>query len=161
MRHWSDDELKERGLVRCAKCEAIVTSGNIVDNICPFCLRPVLKKTRNRSNRRANNGAGSGSGRRGGKVKQKVGDRDGWICHICLFPIPGEYRTKGPADGRLTDYHATLDHVIPKCKGGGNGLPNLKIAHMRCNQLRATGSIEDARRIIQGDRLWLAPLTRT
>jgi 5-methylcytosine-specific restriction endonuclease McrA len=53
--------------------------------------------------------------------------RDGTSCWICGRPC--------------RDEETTLDHVVPKSKGGGNGLTNLRIAHQCCNNRRGN---EDA-----------------
>lgn len=37
---------------------------------------------------------------------------------------------------------ATLDHVIPKSKGGTLILSNLRLAHGRCNKARADCDVE-------------------
>ena len=31
---------------------------------------------------------------------------------------------------------ATIDHILPKSKGGGNGIMNLQIAHWKCNNAK-------------------------
>lgn len=43
----------------------------------------------------------------------------GTICHLCA-----------------TDGADSPDHVIPRSKGGGNGLDNLRPAHLSCNMAR-------------------------
>lgn len=47
-----------------------------------------------------------------------------WRCGVC-----GEvmFRTKD----------VTIDHIIPKSKGGANALSNLQLAHRKCNELKA------------------------
>ena len=49
----------------------------------------------------------------------------GAICWLCLKPIP---------DGGLT-----MDHVIPRSKGGRTTRDNLRPAHVSCNQKRGNG----------------------
>jgi len=49
-----------------------------------------------------------------------------WICHICKVKI----------DSRLRFPHvmaATVDHVIPLCKGGTHTWDNVLPAHAACN----------------------------
>lgn len=48
-----------------------------------------------------------------------VRERDAGVCQICGRPIEG---------------HGTIDHIVPKSKGGTNELSNLQLAHERCNQ---------------------------
>lgn len=45
--------------------------------------------------------------------------RDHFICHWCGF---------GGAN--------SVDHLLPRSKGGGDGLDNLAAAHGRCNSAR-------------------------
>jgi hypothetical protein len=45
-----------------------------------------------------------------------------WICRLPFADHP--------------DLHRTIDHYLPKSKGGGNELDNLRYAHRFCNQLR-------------------------
>ena len=47
-------------------------------------------------------------------------ERDGENCYLCGLP----FSMKRPP---------SLEHVIPKAKGGGNGMNNLKLAHSQCN----------------------------
>lgn len=49
-----------------------------------------------------------------------------WICNICEEPI----------DKRLRFPHfmaATVEHVIPLCKGGTHTWDNVRPAHAKCN----------------------------
>ena len=33
-------------------------------------------------------------------------------------------------------YRATIDHIIPRSKGGGDEIENLQLAHARCNKIK-------------------------
>lgn len=55
--------------------------------------------------------------------------RDGWKCQICSEPV--DY-TADP----LTDWYPTLDHIVPRSKGGSDDLSNLRTAHRWCNSVR-------------------------
>lgn len=47
--------------------------------------------------------------------------RDGDDCWLC---------------GHALGTNVTLDHVVPKSKGGSNNIENLRLAHFECNQRR-------------------------
>jgi 5-methylcytosine-specific restriction endonuclease McrA len=55
--------------------------------------------------------------------------RDGWVCQICLEAVDPEV----PAN---TIWGATLDHIVPRSKGGDDGTANLRLAHRWCNSAR-------------------------
>lgn len=57
-------------------------------------------------------------------TRQRIADRDGLACWLCLKPLKL---------GR-----ATLDHVTPRSAGGGHEDTNLKLAHARCNWQRGS-----------------------
>ena len=57
-----------------------------------------------------------------------VTDRDGWTCWLCNQAVD-------PYD--LGVHRASVDHVLPRSMGGGNELPNLKLAHQSCNGYRS------------------------
>lgn len=69
----------------------------------------------------------SRTGRHG--VYKKLLARDGRLCAYChiLLNING----KLPRNDRMT-----IDHVVPKAKGGGDNLENLKLACHKCNVLK-------------------------
>lgn len=49
-------------------------------------------------------------------------------CHLCGDPVG-------------TD--ASIDHVIPVSRGGGNGLENLRWSHGRCNRVKTDLTVEE------------------
>jgi 5-methylcytosine-specific restriction endonuclease McrA len=60
--------------------------------------------------------------------------RDGWVCGICREPV----------DPELESPHlmaASLDHVIPLCRGGTHTYDNVQLAHFLCNSIK--GATED------------------
>lgn len=72
--------------------------------------------------------------KRGGSVNrrswvERLGERDGWTCHLC-----GE-----PVDRKLYWPHGlagSVDHVIPVKAGGDDSPENLALAHLTCNVSR-------------------------
>ena len=55
--------------------------------------------------------------------------RDGGWCRLCGLPV--ERKHDNPK------LRATIDHIIPRSKGGGNNLENLQVAHAGCNYEKA------------------------
>jgi hypothetical protein len=94
----------------------------------------------------------------------RIGDRDGWVCGICRDParpvhrprgavtilagdliledIPGEAQTgepwedEEPAIRRYDPLAASIDHILPRSRGGTDDDGNLQITHLRCNLLK-------------------------
>ena len=56
-------------------------------------------------------------------------ERDDWTCQICGDPVP-------LVTTYLHPLGASLDHVIPRSRGGSHADENLRMAHMLCNSLR-------------------------
>lgn len=54
-------------------------------------------------------------------------ERDGWTCWICTEPVDAELI------GSRSDWRPSLDHLLPKSKGGGDETSNLSLAHLWCN----------------------------
>lgn len=52
-------------------------------------------------------------------------ERDGDDCWLCQSPMHFVYGNK--------DDRATIDHVMPRSKGGADTSDNLRLAHWRCN----------------------------
>ena len=59
----------------------------------------------------------------------RVAERDGWSCWLC----GGDIDPHAPAN---TANAGTLDHLVPRSRGGGSELANLRLAHRRCNVRR-------------------------
>jgi 5-methylcytosine-specific restriction endonuclease McrA len=59
--------------------------------------------------------------------------RDGWACQLCSEPV--DY-----AASPQSDWYPTLDHIVPRSKGGGNEESNLRTAHRWCNSVRGDTS---------------------
>ena len=69
-------------------------------------------------------------------VRQAVYERDEWKCHLC-----GEITE--PESEWHSDWHPTLDHVIPRSKGGDDSVDNLKTCHRWCNLVRGVRPIDE------------------
>lgn len=65
----------------------------------------------------------------------RVFTRDQWICGICGLPVDRTASWPHPLS-------ATLDHVIPMCRGGGHTYANTQCAHWRCNHRKAATPLE-------------------
>jgi 5-methylcytosine-specific restriction endonuclease McrA len=62
-----------------------------------------------------------------------VGERDSWICHLCLRKVPQRPgKAKSPKG-------ATVDHLIPLARGGEHIWENVGLAHRDCNMSRNVG----------------------
>jgi hypothetical protein len=60
----------------------------------------------------------------------RIAERDEWTCWLCGGAVD-------PAAPPNTPTSATLDHVIPRSRGGGSEAGNLRLAHRRCNVRRS------------------------
>lgn len=58
-----------------------------------------------------------------------LAERDNWECWLCSLPVPKHTK---PSDPNAP----TVDHVIPRSKGGHGTPDNIRLAHKRCNNLR-------------------------
>lgn len=72
-------------------------------------------------------------------IKKQLIRRDGMMCGLCQEPIDS-----------IKD--ATLDHIMPKSRGGTDTITNLRLAHKACNQERGAGFFAD-----KGHSLWNPP----
>lgn len=65
-------------------------------------------------------------GRRERVNRQRVFERDGWICGICRSPVDQTLRFPHPMS-------KSFDHVIPLDAGGDHTEENGQLAHLSCN----------------------------
>lgn len=65
--------------------------------------------------------------------------QDGRCAHCDgQMPKPDNCRERGEMETALAP---TLDHVIPRSRGGSHGLRNLVLAHRECNGARGDGKL--------------------
>lgn len=57
-------------------------------------------------------------------------ERDHWTCQLCNESVDPSL-IKG-----YEDWAPSLDHIVPRSKGGGDGLENLRLTHRWCNAIR-------------------------
>lgn len=55
------------------------------------------------------------------KLRARLLRRDGPVCHLCGGPLAARR-------------DRTLDHRLPRSRGGSDALDNLALAHPECNQ---------------------------
>ena len=66
-------------------------------------------------------------------TRQKLMERDKGICQICGLPVdPSDYTI---VNGKFItgDNYPSVDHIIPKTKGGLHEWSNVQLTHYRCN----------------------------
>lgn len=66
--------------------------------------------------------------------RTRIYERDGWTCQICGNTAATEYRHDDPMS-------PTLDHIVPRSKGGPDTDENLRLAHAVCNSHRGTETV--------------------
>ena len=69
-------------------------------------------------------------------IRAAIYARDGYQCKLCGEPVDTA------ADPQRDDWAPTLDHIIPRSKGGTHDVSNLRTAHRWCNSVR--GDRDDA-----------------
>ena len=55
--------------------------------------------------------------------------RDGWRCHLCGHPVDPDAVAPNPGA-------ATVDHLLPLRRGGGDDEENVRLAHLVCNSFK-------------------------
>lgn len=96
-----------------------------------------------------------GNRRRGHDLRLHLATLYGTDCYVCgrtvrLHEIPNHsYRQPDSA---------TVEHVVPRWRGGSNRLTNLRLSHHRCNNLRGALDLAVQRWEEQVNRcLWVLP----
>lgn len=64
-------------------------------------------------------------------------ERDGGLCCLCWHPI--DFTLKSGPKG--SDQGASIEHLTPRSKGGGDSLDNLALSHWGCNRQRKANPI--------------------
>lgn len=60
-----------------------------------------------------------------------LADRDGPVCWLCGNEVD-------PAAPRGSGWAGSVDHVVPRARGGGSEPGNLRLAHRTCNSRRGS-----------------------
>jgi len=71
-------------------------------------------------------------------VRHQVYERDEYRCYRC-----GQKVDAGPRRKRKKWVHATLDHLIPRSRGGNNNPSNLKTCCKACNGKKGSKRLPD------------------
>ena len=61
--------------------------------------------------------------------RKAIYSRDSFICHLCNEPVDEQAHWND-------NFAPSLDHLIPRSKGGSDEVENLKTAHRLCNSIR-------------------------
>lgn len=67
-------------------------------------------------------------GRERSRIRRSVYERDGNRCYICGVQV------RKKAGRKHKKHRPTLDHVIPRSRGGSDDADNLKVCCSGCNQ---------------------------
>lgn len=67
----------------------------------------------------------------------KIYERDNYICWLCDEPVDRD------ADPQKDDWAPSLDHVVPRSRGGSHDPENLRTAHRWCNSVRSDNDYHD------------------
>ncbi len=60
---------------------------------------------------------------------RRIGERDNWMCWLCGLAV-------APDLSPSSRIGPTLDHVLPRSRGGADHPDNLRLAHAYCNHQR-------------------------
>lgn len=62
--------------------------------------------------------------------RRAIYDRDEWICGFCGYEVDHQLDGTDP-------FGPTLDHIMPRSKGGSDDEANLRLVHRYCNAARS------------------------
>lgn len=71
-----------------------------------------------------------------GEVRRMYARRDNWICGLCQNRIP-EQPVKNDS------FNLSIDHIVPRARGGSDYPTNLRATHQGCNKGRRDGLDEE------------------
>lgn len=71
-----------------------------------------------------------------------LAERDGIDCSICHDPVDMTATAPDPM-------RPSVDHVVPRARGGSNDPSNLALAHLSCNQIKSDSGWRKGRRVQQ------------
>ena len=75
------------------------------------------------------------------RLIRELRERDGDVCQLC-DGVEGPVKFgKHPSRNVRDPLVVSIDHIVPRSRGGGHELPNLRIAHFVCNARRGAPSI--------------------
>jgi 5-methylcytosine-specific restriction endonuclease McrA len=66
-------------------------------------------------------------------TRRAIYERDAWTCWLCLEVVDEELI------GTSSLWRPSLDHVVPRSRGGTDSPTNLRLAHNWCNSARSDG----------------------
>lgn len=71
----------------------------------------------------------------------RIGNRDGWVCHLCRKRVDKRLPWPDPMS-------ATVDHIIPRSCGGPDEDVNLALAHFKCNMDKSDRAVGEQLRLV-------------
>lgn len=86
-----------------------------------------------------------------GITVEKLFERDKGVCHICQQQCSFEDYTTIDGAFVVGKHYPSVDHVIPRSKGGVHSWDNIKLAHHYCNSIK--NDCQDKKEVIKRLRL--------
>lgn len=68
------------------------------------------------------------------RMRLSLYERDNWTCHLCNSPVDSDAHWN-------ENFAPSLDHLVPRSRGGTDNIDNLKTAHRVCNSARGNRGI--------------------
>lgn len=82
---------------------------------------------------------------------ERLFERDKGVCHICQQQCSFEDYTTIDGAFVVGEHYPSVDHVIPRAKGGVHSWDNVKLAHHYCNSIK--NDCQDKKEVIKRLRL--------
>jgi 5-methylcytosine-specific restriction endonuclease McrA len=108
-------------------CPECGSNFSVTEQLSIYCSKQCARRVARRARKAAKKGC---SGRRRVVRFAEVFHRDGGRCHICGGVVERKLKTPDPWAG-------TLDHVFPLSLHGAHAPENVKLAHLKCNCMKA------------------------
>ena len=70
-----------------------------------------------------------------GETFEQLWESQSGLCALCGEPMLRN-RFQAPHARIWAKQRATIDHIVPKSKGGADTWDNLQLAHARCNKIK-------------------------